>query len=93
MNKFRLNVATRLIWLAAKVAPRPMGPIFMAYSAMLEKFPLELAQGRTYGVITLPWSLSAEDKGNATMMQERATKEAGEARKGIETLTRAMKRL
>jgi hypothetical protein len=63
-----------------------MQPVFAAYCLMLERFPVELVSGRSYGVVTVPWSSRSEDGGKARLMQERATEAAAAARKGIEEL-------
>jgi hypothetical protein len=89
MTRSRLWISTVLTWFAARIAPRSTRAIFLAYARMLETFPDELRSGRTFGVITVPWSLSGRDHGKATLMQERAIGAAAEARKGIEVMTRA----
>lgn len=84
INKARLWIATSLVYVAARIAPHPMAAVFVAYVMMLEKFPAELQQGRTYGVIAVPWALSSTDQGKAFMMQNSATQAAAEARQNIE---------
>ncbi len=78
--------AAAMIWAASWIAPRSMRPVFLAYAAMLERFPVELNSGRTYGVITVPWALDAEARGKALLMQDRAIEAAIAARLNIEML-------
>lgn len=88
MNKLRLFIATVMIWIASKIAPRPMGPVFRTYARMLEKFPLELLSGRTFGVMTIPWALSDAGKGKAQMMQDRGLEAMTVVRQGIEEISK-----
>jgi len=88
IDRKRLWLASALTWVAAFVAPRPMGPICRAYGKMLQAFPVQLKQGRTFGVITIPWALGSNDRGKAMTMQERAIEAATRAREGIETISR-----
>lgn len=86
MNKTRLWLATALTWAAARIAPKEMGPVFAQYAKLLELFPAELRSGRTYGVLTVPWSLRREDKGVAELMQHRAIAACVKARVAIEAV-------
>lgn len=85
-DRFRLWLATRLIWTGAHIAPRLVRPIFVAYCRMLEAFPEEIKAGRQFGVITVPWSAGPAGRGKAELMQARAMEAAATARKGIEVI-------
>ncbi len=68
-HPIRMYVATVLLYWAARVVPAVMRPVFTAYVDMLERFPDELRQGRTFGVITVPWSCSPDDALKARVLQ------------------------
>lgn len=72
MDKIRLRLATILVWLGSLVAPKPMGPVFLAYCRMLDKFPEEISMGRKWGVVSAPWSLHRRHEGTAHAMQQAA---------------------
>lgn len=69
-------LATILAYAASKVAPRSMRPVFAAYCVMLKRFPVELKLGRSYGAITVPWSIDPEQKGRALLSAMDAAKAA-----------------
>lgn len=76
----RLAVATWFVWAATWIAPKPLSPILGAYAKMLRQFPRELASGRTYGVVVVPWHSTSAGAINADHMQLRAMDAAALAR-------------
>lgn len=88
MSRARLTTAAFLAWLASRVAPREMCPIFRAYCRMLDTFPGELERRRTYGVISAPWSIGPADEGKATLMLARGLESMAKAREGIDAIVK-----
>lgn len=88
MGRFRLSVATLLTFAASRVAPRSMRPVFVAYVKMLDGYEAQLAMGRTFGVLTVPWSTSQEHKGKARVMQHRMLAVGAKVRAGIEAIAK-----
>lgn len=67
-DQARLAAAATLSWLASKVAPSSMRGVFLTYNKMLKVFPDELARGRTYGVVSVAWSMGDGDADKADDM-------------------------
>lgn len=83
-DRIRLRVATILSWLAARVGPRCMRPVFTLYGRLLGDMPKQFASGRTYGVVSAVWSMTDEGYAKAVELQNAALAAMAETRRAQE---------
>ncbi len=84
IERFRLNAATVLAWIAQRITPPIIRPIFYAHAKLMETSPEQIAMGRRYGVVTFAWSLDAEGRACADKIEKAGLSAMSEARAALE---------
>lgn len=84
MNKARLTASTFLVWLGARLAPKPMDRLFCCYVEMMQGFQDQMVRGRTYGVVAAPWWTDEEKRGHALQMSNAAMNALYDKRQQLE---------
>lgn len=67
--KVRIAIMATLIWLAARIAPKPLTPLSTIFPELVAGLRGELAMGRTFGVVTAVWATEEGGLAKGKVMQ------------------------
>jgi hypothetical protein len=80
LDRLRLWLSTAFMWVGVRIAPGIVQPVLETIPVVLTKFPEQLAMGRAYGVILIPWSFGPDAKLEVEQLREAAAVAIGNKR-------------